>query len=342
MTQATPLIELRNVRVDFTRGAQHTVAVDGVSLSIRPGEVFGIVGSSGAGKSTLVRTINLLQPPTSGEVLIDGEPITGQTGAQLRATRRGIGMIFQHFNLWSSKTVYDNIAFPLKDAGWKKPQIDARVAELLDFVRLGEKRNAYPRTLSGGQKQRVAIARALAANTRILLCDEPTSALDLETTKSVLDVLKRVNETFGVTIVVITHELDVVKELCDRTAVMEAGRVVEEGDVYDVFANPRSDTLKRLVAHAQSFDLPDHVREQPGTLIRLTYANDNATDPVLSEALKRFDATLSILHGRIEYIKEKPFGILYVRADGEKDQVERMISFLRERVDRLEVLEHVR
>ena len=206
------MIELKNIQVEFSRdGASATAAVDDVSLTILEGEVFGIIGSSGAGKSTLVRTINLLQKPTSGDIVIDGASIVGQTGARLRETRCGIGMIFQHFNLWNAKTVYDNVAFPLKCARWSKQDIEERVVELLEFVNLEEKRDAYPQTLSGGQKQRVAIARALAANTRILLCDEPTSALDLETTKSVLDVLKRVNQQLGVTIVVITHELDVAK-----------------------------------------------------------------------------------------------------------------------------------
>lgn len=334
------MIELRDVRVEFSRGSASSVAVDDVSLTVQKGEVYGIIGSSGAGKSTLVRTINLLQKPTSGEVLIDGVPITSQTGTRLRETRRGIGMIFQHFNLWTSKTVYDNIAFPLKDAGWKKPEINARVAELLDFVNMGEKRDAYPRTLSGGQKQRVAIARALAANTQILLCDEPTSALDLETTKSVLQVLKRVNERFGVTIVVITHELDVVKSLCDRVAVMDGGRVVEEGDTYEVFANPQSDMLKGLVSHSQNFVLPDAALEKRGTLVKLTYAGESATEPVLFDAATRFGARLSILHGRIEYIKEQPFGILYVLADGDKDQIDRTTAYLEEQVAHLEVLKH--
>lgn len=335
------MIELRNVRVEFSRSGLSTAAVDDVSLAVRKGEVFGIIGSSGAGKSTLVRTINLLQKPTSGDVLIDGVSIVGQTGARLRETRRNIGMIFQHFNLWTAKTVYDNIAFPLKDAGWKKPEIDARVTELLEFVNMSEKRDAYPRTLSGGQKQRVAIARALAANSRILLCDEPTSALDLETTKSVLDLLKRVNKHFGVTIVVITHELDVVKELCDRVAVMDNGKVVEEGDTYQVFAHPQSSTLQGLVRHSQNFVLPDDVFKNPGTVIKLTYAGENATEPVLFDAGALFGVRLSILHGKIEYIKEQPFGILYVRAEGDRSQIERTIAHLKKQVAQLEVLNHV-
>ena len=304
------MIELKNIQVEFSRdGASATAAVDDVSLTILEGEVFGIIGSSGAGKSTLVRTINLLQKPTSGDIVIDGASIVGQTGARLRETRCGIGMIFQHFNLWNAKTVYDNVAFPLKCARWSKQDIEERVVELLEFVNLEEKRDAYPQTLSGGQKQRVAIARALAANTRILLCDEPTSALDLETTKSVLDVLKRVNEQLGVTIVVITHELDVVKGICDRIAVMDGGRVVEQGETYEVFSNPQSEMLRGLVRHSQNFALPSGAFEQNGSIIKLTYAGESATEPVLFDAGKLFDVRLSILHGKIEYINEKPFGI---------------------------------
>ena len=321
------MIELKNIQVEFSRdGASATAAVDDVSLTILEGEVFGIIGSSGAGKSTLVRTINLLQKPTSGDIVIDGASIVGQTGARLRETRCGIGMIFQHFNLWNAKTVYDNVAFPLKCARWSKQDIEERVA--------------YPQTLSGGQKQRVAIARALAANTRILLCDEPTSALDLETTKSVLDVLKRVNQQLGVTIVVITHELDVVKGICDRIAVMDGGRVVEQGETYEVFSNPQSEMLRGLVRHSQNFALPSGAFEQNGSIIKLTYAGENATEPVLFDAGKLFDVRLSILHGKIEYINEKPFGILYVRAEGANDQIDRATAHLRGQVEHLEVLKH--
>ena len=296
------MIELKNIQVEFSRdGASATAAVDDVSLTILEGEVFGIIGSSGAGKSTLVRTINLLQKPTSGDIVIDGASIVGQTGARLRETRCGIGMIFQHFNLWNAKTVYDNVAFPLKCARWSKQDIEERVVELLEFVNLEEKRDAYPQT----------------------------SALDLETTKSVLDVLKRVNQQLGVTIVVITHELDVVKGICDRIAVMDGGRVVEQGETYEVFSNPQSEMLRGLVRHSQNFALPSGAFEQNGSIIKLTYAGENATEPVLFDAGKLFDVRLSILHGKIEYINEKPFGILYVRAEGANDQI-----------DRAEVLKH--
>lgn len=315
-------------------------ALDDVSIEIRPGEIFGIIGRSGAGKSTLVRCINLLNRPSEGTVTVDGKNLTELSEDELRESRRSIGMIFQHFNLWNAKTVYDNVAFPLKCARWSKQDIEERVVELLEFVNLEEKRDAYPQTLSGGQKQRVAIARALAANTRILLCDEPTSALDLETTKSVLDVLKRVNQQLGVTIVVITHELDVVKGICDRIAVMDGGRVVEQGETYEVFSNPQSEMLRGLVRHSQNFALPSGAFEQNGSIIKLTYAGESATEPVLFDAGKLFDVRLSILHGKIEYINEKPFGILYVRAEGANDQIDRATAHLRGQVEHLEVLKH--
>ena len=250
-------------------------------------------------------------------------------------------MIFQHFNLWNAKTVYDNVAFPLKCARWSKQDIEERVVELLEFVNLEEKRDAYPQTLSGGQKQRVAIARALAANTRILLCDEPTSALDLETTKSVLDVLKRVNQQLGVTIVVITHELDVVKGICDRIAVMDGGRVVEQGETYEVFSNPQSEMLRGLVRHSQNFALPSGAFEQKRLYhqAHLRGRKRHRTRAIrCREAVRRapfHPARQDRVHQR-----ESPFGILYVRAEGANDQIDRATAHLRGQVEHLEVLKH--
>ena len=347
------MIQIEKMNKVFHLKSGDVTALDNVTLNIGDGMIYGVIGYSGAGKSTLVRCLNLLETPDSGTLSVgdsgvialkDGKAYDAQgrkmTEKKLGAMRRGIGMIFQHFNLWNAKTVYDNVAFPLKCARWSKQDIEERVVELLEFVNLEEKRDAYPQTLSGGQKQRVAIARALAANTRILLCDEPTSALDLETTKSVLDVLKRVNQQLGVTIVVITHELDVVKGICDRIAVMDGGRVVEQGETYEVFSNPQSEMLRGLVRHSQNFALPSGAFEQNGSIIKLTYAGENATEPVLFDAGKLFDVRLSILHGKIEYINEKPFGILYVRAEGANDQIDRATAHLRGQVEHLEVLKH--
>ena len=225
------MIEFKDVEVEFNQHGQIFHAVDHVSFEIQTGEIFGIVGASGAGKSTLLRTINLLQKPSHGDIIINGEIVSDYKGKKLRAIRQDSGMIFQHFNLWKSKTVYQNIEFVLKNAGWKAENIETRIHELLEFVNLLDKINEYPSKLSGGQKQRVAIARALANNTQILLCDEPTSALDVETTKTVLDLLKEINRKLNVTIIIITHELDVVKSICNRVAVMNEGKVVELGDV---------------------------------------------------------------------------------------------------------------
>ena len=311
-----------------------------ISIEIKEGEVVCMIGPSGSGKSTFLRCLNRLEKITSGEVVVDGHPIS-DPNTNINKVRENIGMVFQHFNLFPHLTVRDNITLaPTQLKLMNKAEADQKALELLGRVGLSDKADVYPGQLSGGQKQRVAIARALAANTRILLCDEPTSALDLETTKSVLDVLKRVNQQLGVTIVVITHELDVVKGICDRIAVMDGGRVVEQGETYEVFSNPQSEMLRGLVRHSQNFALPSGAFEQNGSIIKLTYAGENATEPVLFDAGKLFDVRLSILHGKIEYINEKPFGILYVRAEGANDQIDRATAHLRGQVEHLEVLKH--
>ena len=241
------MIQFKDVSVRFDDGKVPLQAVKNVSFEIQDGDIFGIAGGSGAGKSTLLRTINQLQKTTSGSVVVNGKEVNGLKHKDLHLLRRDIGMIFQHFNLAESKTVYQNIAFSLEDAGWKKNDIEKRVDELLDFVKISDKKDVYPAKLSGGQKQRVAIARALANNTKILLCDEPTSALDAETTNSVLKLLREVNQKLGVTIVIITHELDVIKSICNKVAVMNNGQVVELGDVYEVFTNPTQEFTKELL-----------------------------------------------------------------------------------------------
>ena len=241
------MIELNDVSKVFSEGKSSFAAVSDVTLSIREGEVFGIVGYSGAGKSTLVRCINLLERPTSGSVTVDGQDLTKLRGRALSEARRKIGMIFQQFNLFSTRTVFDNVAYPIRYSGLSKAELKKRVESLLDFVELGDKRNAYPSQLSGGQKQRVAIARALACDPKVLLCDEATSALDPQTTKSILRLLKRLNRETGITIVMITHQMQVVKEICDRVAVMEKGRVVETGDVLDVFTHPQAPITRSFV-----------------------------------------------------------------------------------------------
>ncbi|MDO5150457.1 MAG: ATP-binding cassette domain-containing protein [Oscillospiraceae bacterium] len=333
------MIEFKNVSVSFKFRGQTVNAVDDVSFKIPEGSVFGIVGGSGAGKSTLLRTINGLQSVTGGSVIADGRNVAKLKGKELREFRKNIGMIFQHFNLAESRTVYGNIAFILESAGWKKNDIDRRVTELLEFVNLSDKRDAYPAKLSGGQKQRVAIARALANNTKILLCDEPTSALDAETTASVLELLKKVNSELNVTIVIITHELDVVKDICDRVAVMNHGKLEELGDVYQVFTKPDTAFTEQLIAHTYDFSIPENILSGlEGEVIKLTYLGKGATDSVLSDTAKEYDVRYNILHGKIEYIGEKPLGILYVNIIGTPESREKTIKVLEEKVEKLEVI----
>ncbi|MFZ1180802.1 MAG: ATP-binding cassette domain-containing protein, partial [Herbaspirillum sp.] len=257
------MIEIQALTQRFRSGNSTVEAVRNVDLSIRPGEIFGIIGRSGAGKSTLVRTINLLSRPGSGRVILDGEDMTTLPAAALRAARRRIGMIFQHFNLLSSRTVYDNIALPLELAGLSKAGIAGKVEPLLELVGLTGLQNRYPAQISGGQKQRVGIARALANDPKVLLSDEATSALDPETTRAILELLRRINREMGLTIVLITHQMEVIKMICDRVAVMEAGQVIEQGDVLDVFFRaPRHAVTRALIGDVIAHELPKGVLER--------------------------------------------------------------------------------
>lgn len=333
------MVEFKNVSVSFKQNNKIVNAVKNVSFKINKGDIFGIVGGSGAGKSTLLRTINLLQPVTSGEVIVNGHNIVNYKDSKLRELRKNIGMIFQHFNLAENKTVFQNIEFVLKTAGWKKDDIRKRVDELLEFVNLSDKKDTYPSKLSGGQKQRVAIARALANNTDILICDEPTSALDAETTSSVLQLLKEVNKKFGVTIIIITHELDVVKSICNYTAVMSKGEVVEIGEVYEVFTNPKNEFTKQLIAHTQNFEIPKEIKKIiEGPIVKLIYLGEKAAEAVLSQTADDFNIKYNILHGKIEYIASKPLGILYVNIKGSKANIDKAIKKLKEKTYSTEVV----
>ncbi|MCR5217891.1 methionine ABC transporter ATP-binding protein [Treponema sp.] len=331
------MISFKNVDVTFKERRQTVHAVKNASFDIEDGDIFGIVGGSGAGKSTLLRTINQLQKITDGDVIVNGVAVKALKHKALHELRKSIGMIFQHFNLAESKTVYENIAFSLEDAGWKKEDIEKRVDELLDFVKISDKKFVYPAKLSGGQKQRVAIARALANNTRILLCDEPTSALDAETTASVLKLIKDVNEKLGVTVVIITHELDVVKSICNKVVVMKNGEVVEKGDVYEVFTSPKNDFTKELLEHEQNFKVPEEIwNSTNGDIIKLVYKGDSATESILSEITARNNVRFNILHGKIEYISSKPLGILFVNFSGDAANIETVKLELASRIFRLE------
>lgn len=296
-------------------GKTKVQALKGISLTINDGEIFGIIGKSGAGKSTLVRCINMLEKPTSGKVIIDDKELTAMNDSQLRKERKNIGMIFQHFNLLSSRTVYDNIAFPLELAGASKDVIKSKVQSLLELVDLTEREFNYPSQLSGGQKQRVGIARALASDPKILLCDEATSALDPQTTKSILSLLKDINKRLGITVILITHEMAVVKEICDRVAVIEGGVIKEQGRVIDIFTNPTSDTMKEFVKSVINMELPQGIRnmgltDQPSPdshmLVRLRFKGNVTNDPLVVHVARKFNIDVSVLYGNIDYIQNVP------------------------------------
>ncbi|RKP52099.1 methionine ABC transporter ATP-binding protein [Trinickia fusca] len=343
------MIELRNISQRF-RGPEGWVqALHDINLTIPSGEIFGIIGRSGAGKSTLVRTINLLQRPSAGEVVVGARVLNTLTSAQLREARREIGMIFQHFNLLNSRTVFENVALPLELAGMKRAAIDAVVLPLLDLVGLAAHKDRYPAQISGGQKQRVGIARALANKPKVLLSDEATSALDPETTRAILDLLKRINRELGLTIVMITHQMEVIKQVCDRVAVLDAGRVVEEGRVVDVFLQPRHDVTRALLGDVIAHELPSavktrvaaHLETGAGQLLRLAFAGASVDKPVLSETIRRYALDFNILHGQVDEIQGRAFGSLAVLADGEPEQLDAALAFLREQGVVVEELSHV-
>ena len=335
------MIELRGITQTY-QGSQGPVeALKGIDLTIQPGEVFGIIGKSGAGKSSLVRVINLLNRPTTGQVIVGGQDLTQLNDAQLREARREIGMVFQHFNLLSSRTVFDNAALPLELAGMDKAAIRARVNPLLELVGLAHLADRYPAQISGGQKQRVGIARALASRPKVLLSDEATSALDPETTRSILDLLRQVNRELGLTVVLITHQMQVIKQVADRVAVIDAGQIVEQGRVLDVFTRPQQPITKSLIDEILPQELPasvlDHVRKlagqlgagRTGQLLRLSYAGDSAYQPILSQLIRQFGVDMSILHGQVDEIQDETFGSLAVYASGEADSVRGAVAHLR-------------
>ncbi|MCU7783615.1 virulence-associated ABC transporter ATP-binding protein SfbB [Lelliottia amnigena] len=336
------MIKLDKVCVDFSTGrGPSTRAVSDVSLTIAAGEIFGIVGTSGAGKSTLLRTLNALQRPSAGSVNVNGVEISSLDGADLRKARQRIGMIFQHFNLMHTRTVAQNVAFSLKAAGWERSKIAPRVTEILALVGLTDKADRYPVQLSGGQKQRVGIARGIANHPDVLLCDEPTSALDLETSATILALLKKINAQMGITIVLITHEMNVIKSICDRVAVMSGGVAVEMGDVFDVFAHPQHAFTQQLVSHTLNLTLPERLRQHlPGQLLKILFIGDSAEQPVLSEVAVKFGVAVNILHGKIEYIGERALGILVVQltAQDNPSAVALAVEHIRQRTAQVEVI----
>ena len=345
------MIELRHISKDFGTGEHAVHAVQDVSLTVETGEIFGIIGFSGAGKSTLVRCINLLERPTSGEVLLDGQELTALPPKQLRQTRKKIGMIFQHFNLMPSRTVAGNVAYPLRGSGLSREQIAAKVQSLLELVGIGDKADAFPSQLSGGQKQRVAIARALANDPSVLLCDEATSALDPQTTKAILHLLRDLNAKLGLTIVLITHEMAVVREICHRVAVMEHGRVAEQGEVFNVFVDPRQDITRSFIRTTSNLQKVEELiaadspvtRLKPGELIiRLSYVQRNAAEPLISVVTKLFDVSLNIIFADINILQDAPIGGTVAIISGERSHITKAIEYFIDKNVGVEVIKDAR
>lgn len=335
------MIDLKNITVDF----DGFKAVDNVNLRVEKNDIYGIVGFSGAGKSTLVRTINLLQRPTSGEVLINDENLLNLSNKELRARRKNIGMIFQHFNLLNNITVLDNVIFPIRKLKISKEEKEAKARKLLDLVGIGDKADNYPRELSGGQQQRCAIARALASDPEILLCDEATSALDPKTTKQILKLLKELNESLGLTIVIITHQMEVVKDLCNKCAVMQDGKIVESGSTLSIFANPRDDLTREFVETSTNItDTIEEVKQNIGILkenellVKLNYVGESTTEPLINDIYNKFGIKTNILAGNIEFITGVPVGNLIVSLSGDRDSLSKLGDYLEERKVSAEVI----
>ncbi|MBA9026885.1 MULTISPECIES: methionine ABC transporter ATP-binding protein [Bacillaceae] len=324
--------------------SQPIKAVDEVNLTINKGEIFGIIGYSGAGKSTLIRMLNGLETPSTGSVVVAGNTISSIKGRNLRKARQEISMIFQHFNLLWSRTVHDNIAFPLEIAGVKKSERQKRVNELIKLVGLEGRENAYPSQLSGGQKQRVGIARALANNPKVLLCDEATSALDPQTTDSILELLVDINNRLGLTIVLITHEMHVIRKICHRVAVMEGGRIVEQGPVLDVFQNPAAQITKRFVQQvtepAETKDTVDHLLENypQGKVVQLTFVGENTESPLITKLIRNFQLDVNIVQGKISQTQSGSYGTLFIHMDGSDEEISRAITYIKEQQVGVEVI----
>lgn len=342
------MIELKDINKVFKDKNQNEFyAAKDVNLKINDGEIFGIIGFSGAGKSTVVRCINLLGRPTSGQVIVNEKNLLELSAKELREERKKIGMIFQHFNLMPSRTVFENIAFPLKHSGLSKKQVQEKVRELLTLVELTDKESQYPSQLSGGQKQRVAIARALANNPKILLCDEATSALDPTTTKQILGLLKKLRDKLNLTIVIITHQINVVKDICDKVAVMEHGKVVETGDVFDIFANPKDEVTKRFIHSTTNLQkIEELISENSNVvqlkkgekIIRLSYLQKNVSEPLISTVSSRFDVILNIIFADIEIVQGAPVGGTVAIFSGENQNIQNALGWLKEKNVGIEIL----
>lgn len=325
------LIQLENISKIYRRNGKETQALKNVSLHVNKGDIFGVIGFSGAGKSTLVRMVNFLESPTSGSVLIDGKDLNSFSPKELRQAQKDIGMIFQHFNLLNSKTIYHNVALPLVLAKEKKHVIKDRVMELLRFVGLEDKALNYPNELSGGQKQRIGIARALATNPSILLCDEATSALDPQTTDSILKLLQRINQEYNITIMIITHEMSIIQKICNRVAVMENGEIIEEGDVLDVFGNPQQRATRNFVRTV----IPDEVPESalsnfsrtPGSRLFKLKFNETA-NLAINHVIRHLDVTVNFIYATMNEIKDNSVGYMIIQLVGNSTDVDKAADYL--------------
>lgn len=349
---APAMIQLHQVRKDFQieKNGKTSVftAVQPTDLCIEQGEIYGIIGASGAGKSTLIRCVNLLERPSSGKVIIDGVDLTALPEKQLIIERRKIGMIFQHFNLLHSRTTFENIALPLELSGTPKDKITKKVNELLELVGLTERKDSYPANLSGGQKQRVAIARALASDPKVLLCDEATSALDPATTQSILKLLKQINATLGITILLITHEMDVVKRICDKVAVIDKGVLIEQGTVSEIFANPQTDLAKEFIRSTFHIGLPDSYlatlsddKTAGFAVIKFEFTGNSVDEPLFSQASKQFGVEFNILTSQMDYAGGVKFGFTIAQLIGDDEACRRASEFLHAHHVNLEVLGYV-
>ena len=343
------MIEIKNVNKVFYQGDKVINALSDINLTIAQGSIFGVIGSSGAGKSTLIRCVNLLERPTSGEVVVDGIDLTQLSEQELTQTRRKIGMIFQHFNLLSSRTVFNNIALPLELAGESKSKIKSKVEGLLALVGLADKRDVYPANLSGGQKQRVAIARALASDPKVLLCDEATSALDPATTIYILQLLRKINKELNLTILLITHEMAVVKGICQEVAIIGDGKLVENGSVGGIFAHPKTDLAREFIRSTLDLSIPGDYKERLQAtriensfpLIRLEFTGASVDAPVISHVAREFNIDISILSSNMDYVGGVKFGLMLAEFIGSEACADKAIQYLKEQKIELEVLGYV-
>ncbi|WP_025688087.1 methionine ABC transporter ATP-binding protein [Paenibacillus zanthoxyli] len=328
------MIELKDVSKTYTRKGISNEALKGINLKVEKGDIFGVIGYSGAGKSTLIRLVNYLERPTKGQVFVDGHDLGGYSVKELRAAKKNIGMIFQHFNLLESKKVFDNVAIPLILLKKNKSEIRQRVLELLEFVGLADKAGSYPSELSGGQKQRVGIARALASNPSILLCDEATSALDPQTTRSILQLLKKINAEYNITVMIITHEMSVIQEICNKVAVMEQGRIIEQGSVLEVFGHPQHPTtqnfVKTVIQNSITSSVQKSIKKEPGSgIYKLEFVGQTASEPILYTMIRSYDVQVNILFANMTEIEETTLGKVIVQLKGETAEVDKALSFLK-------------